>query len=769
MKKFFKNILKIGPVKIGLILSLALGFIHIKGNSIFEMFELKTLDLKFRARGPLPITDKVCIVTVDEKTYQTMGRWPYPRSVMAEMLDKLNKYEAKVVGFDAMFTVTDRTGANLLKDLANNYSSLPNKNSDTAKLIQKYYEKSNTDEQFAKAIENSKNIILGYSWLTSEEKYDKANDFQKEYDTISSSALMMVTQSENSHYFIPSGDTNGLVTNIDILQKATPLHAYFNARPDSDGLFRRLDLISSLKGSYFPSLTLLATAKYLDSEIFLALDEQGLNSLSILDHMEIPTNQFGQLLVNFRGPRQSIPHYSLVDLLDKTNNILKHQKIMGVQSDKLVSKIDAFKNKIIIFGVTAKGVYDLRNTPFEKDFPGVEVHGNAIDTILKGDFIRAETFEIELLVVVFLLISGLLVSYLIGKLNALSGFLLSVFLLFAYVYIDVNFIFSKGILVTLFLPLVHVFSLYIIITLFKYMKEEKQKKQIKGAFQHYVSSSIVNEMLDDPTKLKLGGEKKELTVLFSDVRGFTSISEKLDAKSLATFLNNYLTPMTDLIIKNKGTIDKYMGDAIMAFVGAPVYFPDHADWACAAALDMMKELKILREVWIKDGLPFVNIGIGINTGDMVVGNMGSNQIFDYTVMGDSVNLGSRLEGLNKEYGTNIIISEFTLAKLVNNKFITRELDWVKVKGKEKPVKIFELIDFVNSNSIYNNEKFLNYYSEAFLLFHSKNFENSKTRFSDCLKIVGDDPVSKLYVERCETFIQHPPSSDWDGVVTMKTK
>jgi len=764
-----KKILK-SSVFFGIFLSSVFAIIHLKGSHIVHIFELKTLDLKFRARGPIPITDKVCIVTVDEKTYQTMGRWPYPRSVMADMLSKLNEYQAKVIAFDAMFTVSDRTGANLLKDLLSSYEKKDNKDENTLALIEKYYSKAYTDKQFSDAIKNSKaSVILGYSWLAEEENFNQNYTFDKEYESILSSAINMVTQAHNSHFFIPSGDKNGLVVNLPIIQTSSNKHAYFNAKPDLDGLFRRVPLITHFKSSYFPSLTLKTVEQYYDSNIFLTLDTLGVKILSILDKVDIPSSQYGELLVNFRGTKQTIPHYSLVDLLDEKNHITKHQKILGVQNNIDINKKDAFKNKIVVFGVTAKGVYDLRNTPFEKDFPGVEVHANAIDNILKGDFIKAETNVIEAFVFLFIIISGLIISILLTKLNALFGFLITLILMFTYIYVDIYYIFSNGILVTLFLPLAQLLCIYIGVTLYKYMSEERQKKQIKNAFKQYVSSSIVNEMLKDPSKLKLGGETKELTVLFSDIRNFTSISEKLDAKELSMFLNSFLTPMTDIIINNKGTLDKYMGDAIMAFFGAPYYFDTHPDCACSTTIEMIKGLKEFRLNIVNKDLPFIDVGIGINTGEMSVGNMGSKQIFDYTVMGDNVNLGSRVEGLNKEYGTNIIITEFTKNRLTNNMFLYRHLDCVKVKGKSKPVLIYELIDYFNSDNPYNNKDFIFNYTNAFNAFYKKDFGEAINLFKSCLKIIETDSVSNIFIKRSEHFIDNPPPSNWDGVYTLDHK
>ena len=293
------------------------------------------------------------------------------------------------------------------------------------------------------------------------------------------------------------------------------------------------------------------------------------------------------------------------------------------------------------------------------------------------------------------------------------------------------------------------------------------RNKIKGAFEQYVSTSIVEEMLKHPEKLHLGGVRKFLTVLFSDIRGFTSISEGMESQELVVFLNGYLTEMTEIVLKYHGTLDKYMGDAIMAIYGAPVEQPDHARRACASALEMMSRLRELQATWRAQGKPVINIGIGINSGLMTVGNMGSEKRFDYTVMGDNVNLGSRLEGTNKEYGTNIIISEFTQAQ-TQGEFVTRELDFVRVKGKREPVRIYELIGQpgdVDADALAAIQQF-----EAGLVsYRHRQWQSAIEAFSDVLRLRPTDAPSRLYLERCQAYQQTPPPDDWDGVYTMTHK
>jgi adenylate cyclase len=322
------------------------------------------------------------------------------------------------------------------------------------------------------------------------------------------------------------------------------------------------------------------------------------------------------------------------------------------------------------------------------------------------------------------------------------------------------------VITTISLPIVLVLSLYLFLTFYKYFTEERKKKELKGTFEKYVSPAIVDEILADPSHLELGGRKEIITVFFSDVRGFTTISEKLDPRALSDLLNSYLTPMTRLVFEHKGTLDKYMGDAIMAFFGAPIHYSDHAAHACRCALAHLKKLKELQDEYERKGLPTIDIGIGLNTGEASVGNMGSDIVRNYTVMGDNVNLGSRLEGINKQYGTRIIISEFTYAE-VKNDFVTREIDWVRVKGKAQPVKIFELIAEGTAPS--EAVEMIKWFNEGYHFYHEKNWEKGVGSFTQALNVSPNDSCSKLYLQRCTDFLHHPPPDDWDGVFIMKTK
>ncbi|MDP2724761.1 MAG: adenylate/guanylate cyclase domain-containing protein, partial [Syntrophales bacterium] len=422
--------------------------------------------------------------------------------------------------------------------------------------------------------------------------------------------------------------------------------------------------------------------------------------------------------------------------------------------------------KIVIVGATATGIYDLRVTPFSAVYPGVEIHATVVDNILHQNFLK-HSWWTKFLDVIFIIIVGFIMGLLIPRLKgAIQGIFVSLFFISAFIVVNISLFSRYNIWLNLIYPVLTMIAVYLGITVYRYITEEREKKKVRNAFQYYLTASVITEMLKDPSKLKLGGDKKLLTVLFSDIRGFTTISEKLAPEELVHLLNEYLTAMTDIVFKYDGLLDKYMGDAIMAVYGAPLDQPDHAVRAGKTALEMMQALKKLQAKWTEEGRPVLNIGVGINSGDMVVGNMGSQMRFDYTVMGDSVNLGSRLEGINKEYGTNIVISEFT-HRIVKDELYCRELDAVRVKGKELPVKIYELLSEMKDADPYR--QFVEIFENGLAKYKQALWDEAIAAFRKVLESRPDDPPAKLYIKRCQELKENPPPQPWDGVFTMTKK
>jgi adenylate cyclase len=566
--------------------------------------------------------------------------------------------------------------------------------------------------------------------------------------------------------------------NIPEVSSKAKHYAYFNAFQDSDGYIRRTKLVTRYGNIIAPSLALktVLVAQKRGAMVVLNEDPNNPNSkrvneltmtdLESGDSLEtIPVDGEARININYAGPQKMFPYISVIDLLKKSDMLTITQRVNGQEKKIQVNRKDFLKDKIIFVGATAVGIYDLRVTPFAENFPGLETHANIAENILQKQFFTNIPDE-PIYMLLFIFIFGVLLSYGIARTGAVNGSIITVISLLSTYYIDKNLLFSKGIVISLVLPLLLIVLIYIFLTFYKYLTEERKKRELKGTFQKYVSPAVVNEILSHPEKINLGGRKENMTVMFSDVRGFTTLAEKLDPEVLSTFLNRYLTPMTRLVFKNDGTLDKYIGDAIMAFFGAPISDKTHAKKCCITALEMIEKLKDLNVEFAKEQLPPLDIGIGINTGDMSVGNMGSDIVRSYTVMGDSVNLASRLEGINKNYGTRIIISEFTYAQ-VKDQFTVRELDWVRVKGKLLPVKIYELIS--NKKIDEKLKSFLDRFAVAFEQYHGKNFELALESFTEALNITPDDYPLQLYIERCQEYIQNPPPQNWDGVYDFKTK
>ncbi len=399
--------------------------------------------------------------------------------------------------------------------------------------------------------------------------------------------------------------------------------------------------------------------------LVLKMGEFGVNGVSIND-VDIPTDDAGRMLVNYLGPGKTFAHYSIADII----------------AGRLPP--DTFKNKIVIVGATATGIYDLRVTPFSAVYPGVEIHANALNTILMGNFLHDEEQWVKVLILFGMI---MLTSFMVSRLGTIWSLLATILAIFAYFFTVLIIFEMNNYVLTLSAPVAGSLLSFLSVVAYRTMTEEKDKRRIRAMFGKYVSNSVMEEILDNPPEL--GGLDKELTVFFSDIRGFTTLSESLKPQELVNHLNEYLTAMTNVVLEYQGTLDKYVGDEIMCFWGAPLPQPDHALLACACALKQIEALNRMNAKWPAERR--LSIGIGLNSGIMTVGNMGSLDRMSYTLTGDNVNLGARLEGTNKQYSTTIIISEFTYEH-VKEKVIARELDNIRVKGKNKPVLIYELVD-----------------------------------------------------------------------------
>jgi len=743
-----KNLLRLSGIKIALLLTLVIALFYFQDLPFLSLLELKTLDLRFVSRGKIPTSGEVVLVTIDEKSLDELGRWPWPRVRMAELLDALVKHDPKVVGFDIVWSEPDENSE--LRGLTAAREKLKE-----FKLTHRSFEdylgqaiqKADSDRMLAQSIASSRRTILGYffHFWGEEGGYAKKKP-PADFPPLSTFNLVKFTSKEAQT--VPLFEANAVEANIPIIADAAGGAGYFNIFPDRDGTVRWVPLVIKFKDRHYCALSLAVLQKFLDDlPLTLRIAEFGVEEIRLGD-VPIPTNEEGRMLINYRGPQKMFTHYSASDVI--------HGRVPA----------DALKGKIILVGATAMGIYDIRVTPFDHVFPGLEVHANVIDSILQQQFLHRPNW-----VALFDLLAIALIGFILGislpRIRALPGALVAGVLFGAFI-LAARFLFqSKGVWVNMTHPLLNLVVIYLGITGYKYMTEEREKKKVRGAFQYYLSPAVVEQVLENPERLQLGGEKKELTVLFSDIRGFTSISERMSPEGLVKFMNEYLTRMTDIVFKHEGLLDKYIGDAIMAIWGAPLDQPDHPRRACATALEMIEALSQLQKKWASEGMPELNIGVGISTGPMVVGNMGSERRFSYTVMGDSVNLGSRLEGLNKVYGTRIIVSETTW-QWVKEEILGRELDAVRVKGKATPVRIYELI--ASHGQATAEQRALGQdFQSALEAYRRQDWDEALKILQGILDRTRQDAPSRLYIERCQVLKKNPPPPDWDGVFTLTTK
>jgi adenylate cyclase len=549
------------------------------------------------------------------------------------------------------------------------------------------------------------------------------------------------------------------LANPDNIEKTTI--GFFNVSSDPDGVLRRTMLVLPFGRSkeisdwqLYGSLEIQTIRLFLglkSDQVIAHFDQTGVVRLDFGTALLVKPDATGHLLINYHGPRGTYPYYSIADVI---RNKISPEK---------------FKDKIVLVGASATGIADLRTPPYgEIDYPGVEVHANVIDNMLHQNFlIRGVKQQLcdAILIVLLGLPLGIWMALVSPRWMWFGAFLFAPLIAVDY------WSFLHGWWLNFTIPALTLTSNVLLVSLYRSLFEEKEKRRVRSAFGQYLSPEVIRRLLVNPRLVE--PKKTEITVMFSDIRGFTTISEKLDAQDLALFLNQYLSDMTSLVFDHFGTLDKYIGDAVMAFWGAPFEEPGHAAKACSTALKMMDRVREMQKKWEAEGKPHLDIGIGLNTGLASVGNMGSSLRYGYTALGDSVNLSSRLEGLNKDYGTHIIVNETTYAAANGDGFVFRELDLIRVKGKLQPVTIYELIGRADEPSFYGTldevRSRVELFQTARALYCQRHWAEAQTSFQAILDKWPDDGPSRAYWKRCQDYLFDEPPSGWDGVFTMTHK
>lgn len=724
------------------------------GLRLLGELEARTLDLRFRLRGPRKPSSAIVIVAIDQKSEDLLGRWPFPRTVFAQALDFLREANARVVAFDVGFPEPDENSAlKVLRELKRSAAAagIGKSNSQFAAQLDRMEAGADNDRKLSEAIARFNNTILGYFFLfdRSEAQSQDPKELAEFLNFLSFQAYPRVVKPRRGEKF-EGLEAVGLSPSFPPFAENAKNFGFFNVLPDSDGMVRSEPIVIRYQDSYYPSLDIAAALAWTNEPLDKVAVVFNANGLARVDlgTTSVPTDSEGMVRIDFHGPAGTYPTYSIADLVLRK------------------APPAAFRDRIVLIGPTATGIADTRPTPFDNvAFPGVEVHANFIDNLLTGSFIRRGMSE-NLIDVLFLVLFSLPVGVAVIALRPLRSALLlpvvaGLFLLF------VQHAFSAhGLWYAVFLPLATLFATYSLVVSYSFFFEEREKKLVRGAFQQYMSPEVISQVLDRPELLRLGGDAKQLTAMFTDIRGFTALSEGLTPAALVELLNEYFSEMTEVIFKHQGTLDKYIGDAIMAFWGAPLDIPDHAARACRAALEMAGALARLQERWLQQGRPRIDIGIGINTGPMLVGNMGSERRFNYTIMGDSVNLASRLEGVTKTFGTRVIISESTRAEVLSSATV-RELDMIRVKGKTKPVTIYELLGPGDERARW--EDLIDRFGEALQCYRGGRWAEALALFQTLQRDYPNDGPTRTFIERCATLIEESPAEAWDGVYVMRSK
>ncbi len=701
-----------------------------------EELELKYLDIRFSNKNVVDIKDSadVVILGISQDDYDQIvepyNSWPWPRSYFAKVINNLKDAGVKAIGIDLLMSNDDK------------YSS-------------------ENDKLLESAISETKIVVVaGVLDIEAEMQYEVGN-----YSIKNSSYNY-----RNKFYAADSS--------VGIVQIGS----------DQDGIYRRYEpfVISGVNEIILPTFSFAVLNKYFGIKANKLVKFS--DDFFELGNVKISRYDKSSMLINYYGPNETFEYFKFTDVLDdkdfKTKDELYYETDINTWDDEFSGLLQSgkFKDKIVLIGSILPEDRDFHPVAFsqgkrkgDNQMLGVEIHANAIQNVIWNDFLIKESRSVEIVIIFFLsFFSYFIFSFFKQnkKLNIIFAevinlsFLLILFVAFyflgIYLFVENNYIIS------IISPIVTLIVGYFSTTAYYVISVRKHNAMIKGMFGQYVSKSLVTELLNNPEKLSLGGVKKNITIMFSDIEGFTAISEKMEAEKLVEFINNYLSVMTSIVLEQKGTLDKYLGDSLMAFWGAPLDVENKELHACQTAILMQKKMDELKGTFATEAARNVRTRIGINSSDVVVGNIGGEERFDYTVMGDGVNLASRLESANKMYGTTIMISETTYAK-VKDDVLVRIIDKIVVKGKTKPITVYELIGLKEDAEAEENFSIYKNYIDGYNEYKNRNFEMAKSLFQKSLDENKNDSLSKNYLERSENYIENPPPNDWNCVSHLESK
>lgn len=665
---------------------------------------------------------QIVMAAIDDDSLKKIGRWPWTRTVWSRFIRKMNKFGAKVIAFDVFFSEPEEV------------CNLVSPDVDLSKAVKEFNSVA------------GRKIILPYSLdIAGTSSFEELPEALYDF-------IMDTKQTEGQN--LQASQVSKSVWPIPELLAAGPSLAHIEATEDYDGIFRHYKLVGNVETLYLPSFSLLTYQLYTDSKPVLEIQDYTVARLKLATG-DLELNVKGESKIRWFGDYRFFPTVPIFRILDAPDD------------DPEMIKI--FQDKIIFVGQTAFGGHDLRHTPIDAMLPGVYLHANMTQMLLDGAFFKGKDSSIKISWAI-MLICTLLIIVIQSFGHALVDLLVIFLLTVGTLLFDIYYLTPIGHEIKLFFCLFSMVAVYSWNTLLNFYLTSREKKQIRGTFSRFVAPAIVDQMLSDPSKVKVGGEKKHITVFFSDVRDFTSISEKLSPEDLTTCLNIYMGKMTDILFENFGTLDKYIGDAIVAYWGAPIDVENHAYHAVKAALKMIEALPAINKNFKKQGFPQFKHGIGLNTGDCSVGNMGSDKIFSYTALGDNMNLGARLEGLCKFYGSQLIISEYTkdaIPPKLQDELDFRILDKVRVKGKEQAVTIYEVMHSFHPFKL--DQVAFEDYQKCFDLYQKQHFSDAINKLNELCEQYPEDKSCQRLIGSCEQYLQEPPPDDWDGVTTYTNK
>lgn len=709
---YFKATGKVKKLFIGILIGLAVSILSILiyQAGIFEPYELKTFDRMMRYLSKKTGSADIVIVEIDQVSLDSLKKegitWPWPRQVYSPVINLLSRSGVKAIFFDLLFTEPSSYGKE-------------------------------DDEIFAESIKSAGNLYMPFFLSKEEGIHDDLEGFFLDRFSLKVDGKR------------PAEEYSSVILPIPEIIQSSKGMGNVQIAPDPDGIYRRIPLLFYYKGRWFSHICIAYLNNKSSATINLKEDY-----IQIGDRF-IP-HEKGLFRLNYYGGLRYYSRYPIVNLI---------RSYLDMEAGKIPElNQELFRDKYVFIGLTAPGLYDLKPTPISSIYPAVGIHATLLDNILRADYLsrigRSKLFA--LIVVVSILSASLVIitPSLLRNMIFFAGFVLLLILSGVISFVG-NILLD---MISLSFSFTISFS---ISAVFSYSTEGRQKREIKQVFSHYMNESLVNELLKRPDRLRLGGEKRVLTVFFSDLQDFTSLSEKNAPDEIVRLLNIYLTEMTEIILNRGGIIDKYQGDGIMAFWGAPIKKDDDEIQACLAAIENQERLSELRKDFGEMGFPSLHARIGINTGEMIVGNMGSQRRFDYTVIGDNVNLASRLEAVNKIYSTKIIVGESTFLR-ARDHLIFRELDIIRVKGREEDIRIYELMgkkDDLSPEKI----KIKGIFEEALLLYREKRWGEAMDKFGLCLKMDQTDGPSREYLRRCRELLKNQPLTEWDGIYIIGSK